>query len=201
MNDRTAAGWLNIDANIRGYGQMVTERVLLGWEGYILTFHFSQLNGSQKSIHGRMESEIQRVYATMLTRLVRNPRAESQVGSLPMWLVTPDLPVPKWRKQPLGVVSINDGLHYHGVGLNPPWTRLREEFSCHVERCQGLYVQDRRTLQRIHAEPITHDPGYVVEYAFKSLQRRRFDLDRIIILPRVRSELPSAPLEHPIRLQ
>src|SRR6185369_12405604 len=42
------------------------------------------------------------------------------------------------------------------------------------------------------AQPISHDPHYVAEYALKSVARGRVSLDDIIVLPRGRRELPRA---------
>ncbi|MEX0827459.1 MAG: hypothetical protein WD005_00740 [Haliea sp.] len=150
---------------------------------------FAPLRGSQDAVLSQMERELERVYATMLTRIVRKPSSPANVGKLPIWLACPDLPVPKREKQDLRTVAINDGLHMHAICLIPPQSRLTDGLQRHVEEKQGLYVRDQRVIRRIGAIPITSRPKYVTKYAFKSLQRGRFGTDNIIILPRAMGEL------------
>jgi hypothetical protein len=74
---------------------------------------------------------------------------------------------------------------------------MQEGLDQHFAAQQALYVRRehplaRHPLARVHAQPIISDPGYVTEYAFKSLARGRVSTDDIIIiLPRSRSELPQ----------
>ncbi len=63
----------------------------------------------------------------------------------------------------------------------------------HFEMHQELYVRTGLPLARVDAVPITHDPGYVVGYSFKAVQRRRLDFDPVLILPRSHSEMPTKP--------
>src|SRR4051812_10304744 len=57
-----------------GYGSMVKERLEQGWEGYLISFMFSQIRGSRSSVIHQMGREVERVYATVLTRIIRDPR-------------------------------------------------------------------------------------------------------------------------------
>lgn len=104
-----------------GYGTMVTERLEHGWEGYLITLMFNRIRGPQPSVIRQMQREVERVYATVLTRIIRNPRKIPLFG-LPLWIVFPDYPVPKHAKMELRDVVLNGGLHLHGIALVPPWS-------------------------------------------------------------------------------
>lgn len=178
---------------IDAYGKMVRERLSEGWTGYLVTIHFRQMIGSRGSVLRRMEREIQRIYARMLTRLIRNPRSQRSRNQLPVWIAVPDYPVPKHRKQPLRRVVVNDGLHWHVICLIPPLVRIKTCLVAHLERFQKVYVRDRSLVDCIHGRMIHKNAEYVVRYGFKAFIRRRFSSDDILLLPRAWSEL-SYPL-------
>jgi hypothetical protein len=134
-----------------------------------------------------MEVEIERVYATLLPRIVRGHWSPRHTWKRPIWICCPDFPVAKHARKDKREVVVNDGLHYHGVSLMPPVARLREPLDDHVQEEQARYV--RHPLFRIDAERITHDPAYVTEYVLKSLKRGWITPDQIFILPRSLSEL------------
>ena len=95
---------------------------------------------------------------------------------------------------PLRDVSINNGLHMHGIMVAQPpigsgTTRLRERLDHHFMRNIHLYLNDR--LLHLHIEPITHRPGYATRYAMKALKLPAFDFDQVLILPRSLRELPT----------
>ena len=169
---------------IDGYTQMVTDRIQDGWSPYLLTFMFHPLNGSPDTIGRQMEREVERVYGTMLPRIVRKPRSLAHLHKLPVWLGCPDFPVPKHDRKVLRDVAINDGLHVHTISLLHPRSRMKEDFRNHIEEEHGRYVRHDDPLFRIHVEPIDRRPGYVVGYAFKAMAHGRVRPDQTIILPR-----------------
>jgi hypothetical protein len=171
------------------YGDMINEYMENGWDAYLLTFMFNHLRGSPAGVQIGMEREVERVYAKLLTRIVRKPRSLTNVGKLPLWIVVPDFPVPKRERTSLDAVTVNDGRHIHAIGLNPPTSRLQVGLDEHFREHQDVYVGSAGRLQRIHAVPITHDPAYVADYVFKSLKRGWVGEDDVFILPKVRSEL------------
>jgi hypothetical protein len=173
-----------------GYGCWVTERLEEGWEGYLITLMFKSLKGSRESVIKQMAKEVERVYATVLTRIIREP-AKTPLTELPLWIACPDFPVPKHAKTDLRDVIINGGLHFHGIALIPPWSRMNCGVDEHFELSQGLYVRANYPLSRVHAVPITHDPEDVVGYGLKALARRRLDFDHVLILPRSHFEMPA----------
>ena len=98
--------WQNIAKNtvrqlITGYSQLLQERMDHGFDAYFLSFMFKPFTGSQKALLSQMNDEVQRVYSTLVTRVARNPRAESQTASLPFLITCPDRPVYKEKKQKL----------------------------------------------------------------------------------------------------
>jgi hypothetical protein len=179
-----------------GYGRMVRERLEEGWDGYLITLMFKSLRGSRASIIRQMEKEVERVYATVLTRIIREP-SKSPVAEFPLWIACPDFPVPKHEKTELWDVTINSGLHFHGLALIPPWSRMNCGLDDHFELSQELYVRAGFSLARVHAVPITSNAGYVTGYALKSIPRRRMDFDHVLILPRSHSEMPAEPHQIP----
>jgi hypothetical protein len=174
---------------INAYGLWVTEYLDQGWSGYVITFIFDPLRGSTQGMALQMEKEVERVYAILVTRVVRKPRSDCKRDLIPRWFVCPDYPVPKHRKMDLAEVTVNHGRHMHGIGLMPPVSRMKEGLDRHFVRNQGLYVRDRGLL-RVHAERITSRPGYVTGYAFKSLRRGRADFADLVILPRPKDQVP-----------
>jgi len=177
-----------------GYGSMVIERLDQGWTAYIITFMFHSLRGSRASVHRQMEREAERIYATVLTRIVRDPKNPKVKDELPVWILCPDYPVPKHTKKSLRDVTVNEGLHLQGIALIPPASRMKEGLDEHFARHQERYVRPGDPLERVHAKLLTRDPVYVAKYTFKSVLRRRHDFDHVFILPRTRSEMVPSPL-------
>ena len=72
------------------------------------------LGGVDKAALNKMMDEVERVYSTFITRVVRNPNSEYQKESRPILVAAPDRPVLKNEKQELRDVKINGGVHMHG---------------------------------------------------------------------------------------
>lgn len=109
------------------YAEMVTDRMNQGWSCVLLTFTFRQMTGGAAQIQDRMRSEVERVYATLVTRLFRRPRQVRTIGLLPIFLGALDDPVYKSSKQVSSNWSTNLGLHVHVLLLVPPKTRLKTD--------------------------------------------------------------------------
>ena len=124
---------IDVHVIVDGYSQFVSQRIDEGWAAYLLTIHFKEMGGSIQSKVRMMIPEVHRMYATMLTRLVRTPRRAS-AEELPIWLALPDFPVPKYAKQPLRTITVNDGLHWHAICLVPENVRIKQCLASHVER-------------------------------------------------------------------
>jgi hypothetical protein len=178
---------------IAAYCQWAEQHWESGWPAFLLTFLFEELGGNTGSMHARMVSEVERVYAQLLTRIVRNPNTGASVGMRPIWIGFPDYPVAKKDKVDARVVQVNDGRHIHMLAFNPPVSRMKEDFADHIDENQQHYA--RSPLFRVHVEPVTERPGNVLDYIAKSAKRDRagfrLSLDDVIILPRVTSEMPG----------
>ncbi|MCJ2021092.1 hypothetical protein MKK84_27355 [Methylobacterium sp. E-065] len=163
-----------------------------GWTPSLLTLMFRQLRGTPTAVARQMERETERVYGRFITRVRRNPHALSSIGRLPLWICSPDYPVFKHAKQSLADVTVNDGRHLHVIDFQPPaaHSRLPVPIADHFASDQGIYVHSDYPLLRLHAVPITHDLGAVVDYTLKALRRGLLGEDGVFILPRSRSELP-----------
>jgi hypothetical protein len=84
---------------INGYSQWVLEYMNKGWNGFLLPFMFKPLNGGDKAALNRMTDEVDRVYSTFITRVVRKPHSEYQKESRPILIAAPDRPVLKNEKK------------------------------------------------------------------------------------------------------
>ena len=160
---------------IAGYSNLIEDRIDHGFDGYFLSFMFKPLPGSPKTRLIQMNDEVQRVYSTFVTRVVRNPRSETNKASLPFLITVPDRPTFKRNKQKISDLNINNGLHLHGI-LCLPWTsRLKVDVPTHFKTNEAIYAKNR--LLRIDVTPIYSED--VVDYAFKSLKNGNATADDI----------------------
>jgi hypothetical protein len=174
---------------LQSYGQWIHEHMAHRWNGYLFSFMFDQLQGSD---HGRME-EMKKQLGWFYGRLAKAsvPKASSPKWSpfLPKAALVPDFPVFKHSKQRLSV-RMNNRLHWHGLVL-ATWLapKLRESLDVHIKEDLGKYLVGN--IRRIDIKPITHDVEYVTGYGMKSLKSSRVSGDDILIFPRSVSELLS----------
>lgn len=174
---------------VRGYTEMVTDRVNEAWICNLVTFLFSQLPGRRPAIIGQMKDEIQRVYSTLITRVHRKPRTASP-DELPVLIAAADRPVHKRDRSSSPPVLCNGGLHFHAVLLIPPHSRLTDSVEEHFRSNHGLYRGNRRAITAVHVEPVTGDHERVVDYVLKTVLRGSISYDEgILLLPRTSKEL------------
>jgi hypothetical protein len=94
-------------------------------------------------------------------------------------------------------VTINNGLHWHGLVLvNPLAPKLPGNLDVHINQNRSKYLVGG--IRTIGVEPIAHDPVYVTGYGMKGLKRRSFSNDDISIFPRTVSELPTKGTKGPV---
>jgi hypothetical protein len=168
---------------VQAYGTLIQEYVDdLGWDGYWVTFMFRNISGLEDRKIEQMHRQICRVYQKLATRAVRKPRSEKWAHLLPKGIFFPDVPGYKKSEFKVGEVSVNDGIHMHGVMVVPKQTRLKERLDLHFLRKRKLYVTGK--ICRIHAEPITSRAAFVTDYGGKAIKRRRFSTDHVLVLPR-----------------
>jgi hypothetical protein len=79
---------------------------------------------------------------------------------LPKIVLAPDLPVPKRSKQRLRDVTVNDGLHWHGLMLvSPLASKLQARLDDHINGNLGKYLVG--SIREIGITAITHAPEYL----------------------------------------
>jgi hypothetical protein len=174
---------------LQSYGQWIHAHMAYGWNGYLFSFMFDQIQGSD---HGRME-EMKKQLGWFYGRLAKAsvPKASSPKWShlLPKVILAPDFPVFKHSKQQLRDVTMNNGLHWHGLVM-ATWLapKLQQPLDAHIKENLEKYLVGN--IRRIDVKPITHNPGYVTGYGMKSLKSSRVSDDDILIFPRSVGELP-----------
>jgi hypothetical protein len=178
---------------VQAYGHWIQQHLDLGWDGYLVTFMFRNIHGSKELKIQQMHREICRVYQNLATRAVRKPRSEKWVHLLPKGIFFPDIPAYKKSELKVGTVSINDGIHFHGIMVAAKSTRLKEPLHLHFLRKRKLYVRGK--IYRIHVEPITSQAAFVTDYGGKAIKRRRFSNDHVLVLPKTVAELPAKVCE------
>jgi hypothetical protein len=174
---------------VDGFTQLVGDRMKDGWSCHFITFPFAQLPGPRSAVIQAMNGEIQRVYSTFVTRTHRKPRT-TPTHDLPILIGTADLQVYKRDPTSSPLILCNGGLHFHGLLLVPPDTRLGVPVDEHFREYEDMYIGRRRLITKLDVRPITETPEHAVDYAFKTILRGRVSYDDgVLILPRTRDEL------------
>jgi hypothetical protein len=157
------------------------------WEAYFLTFLFHHIPGPAPEKIRQMQEELSRFYGKLASWTVRKPKSPICAHLLPRAVFFPDGPCYKWKKQTVRDVSINDGLHYHGLVLVPAKSRLKVPFLQHLRDKKRAY--GRGCILTTHAEPIWNQERFVADYAGKAVKRERVSYDDVLVLPRTGAEL------------
>ncbi len=187
-----SANWITFSKRrelVKSWSSYVEEHVREGWTAYLLTFQFREIGGSAQHVGREMEKELERVYAKLLTRIVRRPHSWMNTNRLPKWIACPDFPVRKLEKTPVGDFCVNGGRHIHAICLIPPKSRLGTPLDEHFEDNASLYIRPRLPLVRLHAKPITETPGNATDYVLTALKSGRALNDDVLVLPRSADEV------------
>ena len=180
------------------YGAWI-EQILNGkfddqiWNGFLITFMFNHISGSFDHKCSVMTNEIERAYNILGRYVVHDFRSKSQREKLPRLYAFPDYPRQKLEPFDWKDINCNDGLHYHGIILIRIDTKLKmglDTFIMQDEHYRHL-VKYGGPLRRIHIKPVDDAPQKAVGYAFKSLEWRIPDSNKMLILPKAVSELPD----------
>ncbi|MGH6671792.1 MAG: hypothetical protein ACRECV_07435 [Xanthobacteraceae bacterium] len=160
---------------------------------------FKPLPGGLSSIVAQMLDEIDRVYSTFLTRVVRNPRRDalrnkisqyfgldSYEDNRPVLIACLDGFCLKRVEKSAVNAYFNDGRHVHGILVVPSKSRLKCGVREHVDMNKNLYVKNR--LLRIDVRPIDHDLASTTDYALKALKTGRASWDDVAVFPKAMSE-------------
>jgi hypothetical protein len=151
-----------------------------------IVFMFNQLPGNETSKIAQMQKEVENVY-DMISRRIDNvlyPVKTSDV--VRFWIVCPDYPVPKKRKNSIRDVRVNDGLHMN-VDIVHVASITKILFDV-LEEHERLYVNPLSKICSITPTQLKETPKRGIKYDLKSILRRRVSLDDILILPRTASE-------------
>lgn len=171
------------------FAHLVTDRLDNDWSGYMVTVMFSNIHGTRPSVLQTMKDDVARLYAILVTDVHRKPRT-APTDELPVLLGALDLPVIK-RRRIIGThPSYNDGLHFHGLVLLPPSSRLKQDLVEYFREKRGLYVRAGKPIERIHVQSVDRDPARATDYVLKTVRRGRLAYDdAFLVFPRARSEL------------
>jgi hypothetical protein len=173
----------HLKAIVDAYAQWINGFLDDGWDGYLFSVMFNDLPGKRNTKIIQMYQEVERLYNRLATRMVKKPRSPEWAGYLPIGIFIPDLPVPKYReglKSTIADVTINDGMHMHGIVVGNKWGKMRVGLHEHFKNELGRYLTDK--LRRVDVQPITHNRGYAVEYTLKSLVKRTASPDEVLVL-------------------
>ena len=173
-----------LQARIQGHAQWVQQFLDAGWDGYLFSVMFNNLPGKRdtKKII-QMHQEVTKFYGRLAKRMVRKPRSPRWAGYCPIAIFSPDLPVPKSRngqKSTIADVSINNGLHSHGIVLANRWGRVPVPLDEYFQEKGRRYLTG--TIRNIDVQRITYDPDYAVGYALKGIIRRTASDDDVLVL-------------------
>ena len=106
---------------LQAYGQWVHDHMAYGWHGYLLSFMFCQIKESDEKRMLEMRKHLGWFYGRLAKASVPKASSPKWSGFLPKAVLAPDFPVPKNSKQKLRDVTINNGLHWHGLILVNPF--------------------------------------------------------------------------------
>jgi hypothetical protein len=186
---------------LQAYGQWVHDHMAYGWHGYLLSFMFCQIQAPDYRRMEEMKTHLGWFYGRLAKASVPKARSPKWSPFLPKVVLAPDLPVAKHEKQQLRDVTVNNGLHWHGLVLvNPLAPKLPGNLDVHINENLIKYLVG--SINKIGIEPITHDPVYVAGYGMKGLKRGSFSYDDVLLFPRTVSELPTKgpdPRKGPVR--
>jgi hypothetical protein len=139
-----------------------------------------------------MRDGVQRVYSTLVTRVHRRPKTAS-AHDLPVLLGAIDLPVYKRDRSSAPKVYGNGGLHFHGILLVPPVSRLKDSVADHFGANMNLYAG--QTIRRIDVRSVVGNHRRVVDYVLKTVLNGQLTYDdAMLVLPRARGELKDSDI-------
>lgn len=169
----------------RSYGQWVKDLVGQGYQPFFMSFMFQPLGFSPKeNFIAIAHADIRRCYSCIVTRFAHHPNDIRERSKLPIMLVAPDLPVPKTEKSSVQDVTINDGLHFHAMFLQPPVSRFKQQFHLWAKASQDQLIGGT-SISRMWVGRVACTPDYMTEYAFKTVGKK-LSLDTVLILPEER---------------
>jgi hypothetical protein len=175
---------------VQAYGALFRQLTESGWDGYLVTVMFRQISGSVDTKIRQMHEGVSTVYGKLASRVVRKPTSKNWAYLLPQGVFFPDVPAYRQSRKKLSDISVNDGIHMHGIVSATATPRFKQPLDQHFQENERLYVKGN--IHRIHVEPITQKEKVVVDYAGKAIKRKRFSNDDILVLPKSLGEVTSS---------
>jgi hypothetical protein len=151
---------------------------------YLFTFMFPPFRGTETQIIRTMEKVIERFYERLARRVTRSRK--KYLLKIVM-VAFADKPVPHEQKKAFAAHEPNRGLHFHAVVALCRKTRLKVGLKKYLD-AEGAKLKRDLPFRRVHVKRIKGDPGPVVAYCLKSLERLRFSGDRTLVFPKSTSE-------------
>jgi hypothetical protein len=170
-----------------------TEYTELEWTPYHVIIMFRHISGSEQEKIRQMHKDISSFYGKLASWVVRDPESPKNAHLLLRAVFFPDGPYYTGRKKGLSEVTINDGLHFHGLLLVPARSRLKVPFLQHLRDKKRIY--NRRNILMYYATPIRDHHQFVADYAGKAVKRGRLSYDDVLVLPRTGKELQPGTVE------
>jgi hypothetical protein len=149
---------------------------------------FNPLRGKERAVVEQMQVEIQCFASRLLLRSNRKPNSIFHQHKIPKLYCYPDRPIFKEHKISVSDVKLNNGVHFHGICLEPLESRMRVPLDVHLRESSGKYLRDS-SIKRIDARLITHDEDDVTSYGLKAYGKGLFQHDDLLVLPRSPSEM------------
>jgi hypothetical protein len=174
---------VDTDTYIEGITELIRTNATNGFEPYIATFLFRSLPASENASKNIMAEEITAVYGRFITEVVRNPWSGRNQTNRPIFIGCPDWPVFKGQRGRLKQQIGTSGIHFAGILLIPPINRLKMGIVDHFEHKHRVYTGAGRHLERIHIQHLDDNIPRTVDYTFKSLKRRRCEIEDVLLLP------------------
>jgi len=148
---RTLYNEHNVQQLLHSYGKWIDSHIAYGCTGYLFTFMFEQIPGSDRSRLSEMQ--LTWFYGRLAKASVPSPSKEKWTEYLPRAILVPDFPVFKHAKQSLRDLTVNDGLHWHGLVLQHQFRfRFSEGLDAHIKKDPFTYLFGN--IRRIDAQPI-----------------------------------------------
>lgn len=186
---------LNVEEYVGSLTQIVLDRVGQGHSVDLVTMMPTKVSRNKGLIPTLVHGPVTRIYGRLISRVIRRPRASSATSKnlLPILIGCADFPV--FKKQPIkgaGIdPNVDGGVHYHGLLVIPPSTRLKGQSAQeHFAKEDEFYRRDTG-IARIDVRPVPPaDIKKTLRYCLKAICRRTIGIDEgLLILPRALSEL------------
>lgn len=120
-----------------GYEEWVQGFWNEGWSPFFANFMFRHISHRREEV---MLDEVDRVYRTLVRHDVRDPQSIAQQQWLVRFIGCPDTPIYKRDRTSLRDATVNQGLHFNGIFLLSPKTRIKDGLVKHFKENDRFYT-------------------------------------------------------------